>query len=388
MQNRVHGHVKAAENVFLAKAERKMGNLVGDFMRMCDSSQHVRFHCPLLVDMRSNGMRGLFMPKHHYVERNTPLYTIPFKGFVGNATMMTLDDTLPVTLADVEQALEGEEIRAMAPQLHLAMHVSNQIARLPHVLNTRNVDVVEGERIARLETGGLMPYWRLLDDEDWSEQHIQQMYRNALDDWQKKNYDELLLDTGRAVSKLHQHFDCVFKQDLLRRMARVIIARVEHVPNGEHMQSNRVTKSIRAAYRAATKTPKPKVCALVPMLDMLNHSSRPNCDVRFHVDDKTGEPVATVFSLCRIKGEQEVCRHYNFTMDRSNALFRFGFLPFDTVEIPELDPWKEHYEKTLAGRMDPISTAEQQKRQQVEDEVFRLQRVFADAKRGKPQPTK
>uniref|UniRef100_A0A0A9YR50 SET domain-containing protein n=1 Tax=Lygus hesperus TaxID=30085 RepID=A0A0A9YR50_LYGHE len=84
---------------------------------------------------------------------------------------------------------------------------------------------------------------------------------------------------------------------------------------------------------------------MVPLLDMVNHSNRPNCAVRIARSPLLPHHASaiTLHTIAPVSVGGELCRHYNFALSRSNALFRYGFLPFDILTMIEIDQAKELY---------------------------------------------
>jgi hypothetical protein len=77
-----------------------------------------------------------------------------------------------------------------------------------------------------------------------------------------------------------------------------------------------------------------------------------------------------------IEGGRELCRYYNFAISRGNALFRYGFLPFEMMSLEHYDPYTQHYCKDIAPNLNPESDEELRRKHEVDVEVKRLQSLF------------
>ena len=384
----------------IAVGERKVTSLVVDFLKECSDYHKVRFHAPVLFGLRPQiGLRGLYLAEGFRVKRNSPIFTVPFSGMLSAENVVAQPRAAPVTLADVEANLLDPEMRLLSHHILLGVHMAHQAALLPKSGGSATVSSYVGDGPVtpeayreRLElfTGGIMPWARMLDDEGWSEEHVLGVHRAALDKWQAQDYADLFNMFNRNMTHLHTTLRLAPALDDLRRITRVVIARTEQVPLESELAVSRPQRLLRNAYRWATKAAKPRpALRLVPLMDMINHSNRANSWLRAHADGTefgVPGPSVSLFALNDIEGGRELCRYYNFGMSRGNALFRYGFLPFEMMAMENFDPWKEHYARGIAPNLMDESEEERERRVEVEAEVARMQLIYRQARGGESQP--
>eukprot|EP00796_Vickermania_ingenoplastis_P001296 gene1296-746_t len=362
----------------------KSSSLPADFYKCCHSYFQIKSHLPTYVGTRDSQVRGLFLstelspwqrggPAPAPVEANTPLLTIPLDQVYTETNISSKPNTLRnVTVEQVRQLIPVPEFKLMAPQLYMGLQFAAMTSAIPQVPEFDPTDASGSsssiERYVDIQAGGANPWSRMLEDEDFNENFILNMYGGALDKWQRENFDELTSAFHRCISAIHEGLQLRMKIDHLRRTARLVLARVEHVPPAGYWDQPRWRRRLAAAYRRARKRREPSQLAMIPMLDLVNHSNRPNCGVRIGPSAALqGRPAVTLFSLSRILPGQELCRHYNFSLTRPVALFRYGFLPFDLISIVELDPANEYLFKNQ-HQMRPPEEAQRIKEEKEKEE--------------------
>lgn len=358
-------------------------SLPTDFYRCCSNFFNIRIHEDTFIGIRSSQQRGLFLTPDRKtpVPTNTPLATIPLNTLLTLSNIATKPNTLQhVTVEDVRSAIHDDEFRLMAPQFFMGLQMSAIIGSLPDV--TRAESPEEFERMASILQGGPNPYARLLDDEDFNEEFVFGMYGMALDTWQRTSYEEMTKKYHLALTSIHAAVNPPFKLEHFQRITRLVLARAEHVPPAGYYDGNAFLRRMRRRWRRWNKEADPVDVALVPYLDLVNHSNRPNCAVRVGPSPVlNGAGAITLFSLCEIKPGQELCRHYNFALNRASALFRYGFLPFDLISIVDHDSIEENVTKN-ASMFKAESEEELEKRAKEQRELSRLETIFQEAKRS------
>ncbi|KAH9577354.1 SET domain [Trypanosoma melophagium] len=354
-----------------------------DFYEACRNHFNITLHHDTFIGVRSSQVRGLFLStKSKPLESNQPIITIPLSSIYTTSNIHTKPNTLPhVTLDKVRNAIRDEEFKMMAPQLYLGLQFSAIISSLPDITHAQNVEEVR--RISQILRGGAMPWARLIDDEDFNEQFIFGMYGMALDTWQRQSYDEMTTMFHRTITAIHEKTSPPFSVDTFRRIARLVLARVEHMPPLNYYDGYAFLRRARRFVRRCLRRSDPVETSLVPMLDLVNHSNRPNCGIRVGpsiVAD--GKGAITIYSIARINPGQEICRHYNFAINRPNALFRYGFLPFDLISIVEHDAIDEYLVKNqhmFRGESEEV----QLKREKERREIERLEKIYQQARSGR-----
>ncbi|KPI88482.1 hypothetical protein ABL78_2378 [Leptomonas seymouri] len=355
--------------------------LPSDFYRCCAEHFNIRIHEGTFIGVRSSQHRGLFLSADRAapLRANTPLATIPLNSLYTVSNIATKPNTLrDVTVDNVRDAIRDDEFRIMAPQFYLGLQMSAIIASLPDI--TRSESQEEYERMSEILREGASPYARLLDDEDFSEEFVFGMYGMALDAWQRSSYEEMTKKYHLALTSIHEALRLPFKLEHFQRITRLVVARAEHVPPAGYYGGTTLMRKLSRRWRKWKRIPDPFDVALAPYLDLVNHSNRPNCAVRIGPSPVlNGAGAITLFSLRDIQPGQELCRHYNFGLNRASALFRYGFLPFDLISIVDHDAIDEHLIKN-ASMFKPESQEELEKRERERRELARLEKIFQDAK--------
>jgi hypothetical protein len=355
--------------------------LPSDFYHCCTSYFGIRLHEETFIGIRSSQQRGLFLSADRAVPlpANKPLATIPLASLYTVSNITTKPNTLHrVTVDDVRNAIHDDEFRIMAPQLFLGLQISAIISSLPDI--TRAESQEELDRMTSILRGGANPYARLLDDEDFSEEFVFGMYGMALDTWQRSSYEDMTKKYHLTLTSIHEALKPPFRLEHFQRITRLVLARAEHVPPAGYYDGNAFVRRMQRRWRRWKKIPDPADVALVPYLDLVNHSNRPNCAVRVGPSSElNGAGAITLFSLRDIQPGQELCRHYNFSLNRASALFRYGFLPFDLISIVDHDAIDEHVTKS-ASMFKPESQEEQERRERELKELSRLEKIFQDAR--------
>ncbi|RNF20508.1 uncharacterized protein Tco025E_03736 [Trypanosoma conorhini] len=361
----------------------KLSTLPGDFYDSCRRHFGITLHQDTFIGVRSSQVRGLFLSTSSKpVEANKPIATIPLAGLYTVSNIGSKPNALRnVTIDDVRNAVREEEFKIMSPQFYLSFQFSAIIASLPDITHAQ--DEEEMERITHILRGGAMPWARMIDDEDFNEQFIFGMYGMALDTWQRQSYEEMTKMFHRNITAIHEKFEPPFSVDTFRRIARLVLARAEHMPPLDFYDGSAMWRRARHYLRRCMKRRDPSEVCMVPLLDLVNHSNRPNCGVRVGPSPVAGGKGAiTLHSIARINPGQEICRHYNFAINRPNALFRYGFLPFDLISIVEHDAIDEYLVKNrqmLREESEEVQTRRQKER----EEIHRLEKIFQQARSGR-----
>jgi len=386
---------------------RKTTSLVVDYLGECAEKHGIKFHAPVLFGLRPQiGLRGLYLAEGFTVKRNTPIFTIPFSGLLSAENVVNEPNAPDITLQDVDEAIEDRELKPLATHILFGLHMAEQVAALPkhhsRELDPDNLTLEEYDAMLRFFTEGIMPWARMIDDENWAEEHVLGTYRSALDKWQLQDYNDLLNMFNRNITDVHHKLKLKCTTEDFRRITRVCIARTEQVTPASELYTSRMQRLCTKAYRKLSGQPlkvRPDL-RMIPLMDMINHSNQANTWMRVFPDGSdlgVGKgPCVSLFALNDIQGGRELCRYYNFGMSRGNALFRYGFLPFEMMAMDNFDPWKEHYAKGVAPNLMPESEEEQKKRIEIEKEVARMQEIFkqtryhgnADSKSTKKDSTK
>lgn len=364
--------------------------LPGDFYHCCATNFNIVLHEKTFIGIRASQHRGLFLSSEGRtgaLPANMPIATIPLATLYTERNVAQKPNTLhDLTLAQVRDAIPVQEFKVMAPQLYLGMQFAAITAALPDISRSENAEALQ--RMFEVMRVGANPWARMLDDEDFNEDFVFGMYGMTLDTWQRSNYEEMTKGFHACTLAIHEAVNPPFKIEHFRRISRLVLARVEHVPPADYYDGSAFVRRLKRSYRRLRKVPDPAELAMVPLLDLINHSNRPNCGVRIGPSPALGGKGAiTLFSLCPINPGQEICRHYNFALKRDAALFRYGFLPFDLISIVEHDAANEHVFKNM-HMMRPKADEVLEKEKQLDNEVARLERIFADAKRQQaPDPS-
>ncbi|RHW72813.1 SET domain containing protein [Trypanosoma brucei equiperdum] len=361
----------------------RASTLPRDFYEACANHFGIKMHQETFIGVRSSQIRGLFLSPsiNKPLEANKPIATIPLSSLYTVTNIHTKPDTLHhVTLSNVRDAIRDVEFKAMTSQFYLGLQMSAIISSLPDITRAQNAE--EMERITQILRGGAMPWARLIDDEDFNEQFVFGMYGMALDSWQRQSYEEMTKVFHRNITSIHEKTNPPFSVDTFRRITRLILARAEHFPPLEYYNGSVLWRRVLRFMRRWSKIPEPSELCLVPLLDLVNHSNRPNCAIRIGPSAAMdGRPAVTIYSIARINPGQEICRHYNFAINRPNALFRYGFLPFDLISIVEHDAIDEYLVKNQHMLREETEEA-QIKRAKERAELQRLEQIFQKARSG------
>ena len=345
--------------------------MVVDLIRQCETLHRARFDAPVVVGERKDGLRGLFVADGYEVPRNHTLVSMPVSAAITPSNIASLQgrevadacELTPcaVTTEDVAKVIRADPLRAkmvsIAPQLCLAIHVAAASSQLLQVAKFLNAAAAAGDGDASdqktkakvaLEAYrvGITPYARMLDDEAFDEVHVNSIYSGGLDPWQVKAHSDLVASYNAVVRDVSAACDVNqygLNSEDLRRLGRIIIARADALPSTADAGVPRLLRPLTRRWRRYMGVKEAPSIGLFPYLDLVNHSNRPNVVLQqayqHPVDPKTGKPdtsapkerVVKLVTLGAIKGGIEVCRHYNFALDRAAALFRYGFLPFETI---------------------------------------------------------
>ncbi|KAG5509147.1 hypothetical protein JKF63_06156 [Porcisia hertigi] len=355
--------------------------LPGDFYHSCRTHFGIHLHEETFIGTRSSQHRGLFLSHAGTapLPANRPLATIPLSSLLTVSNIATQPNALPqLTLAQVGAAIADDEFSVMAPQLYLALQMSAIIMAIPDT--THVCSVAELNRLADVLRAGATPYARMLDDEDFNEEFVFGMYGMALDSWQRTSYEEMTKKLHLTLTAIHEAVNPPFKLEHLRRITRLVLARAEHVPPANYYRRNLFLRRLQRRWRRLRGTPEPAEVALVPYLDLVNHSNRPNCAIRVGPSPVLGgDGAITLYTLRDVQPGQELCRHYNFALNRASALFRYGFLPFDLISIVDHDSVNENVIKSR-DMFRPKSEQQLQQQRQEAEEVARLERLYQGAK--------
>lgn len=344
------------------------------------------------------------------VEPNEAIFTIPLETIYTTSNIASKPNMLPhLTVKQVENFIRVEGFKLLAPQLYLGVQFAALTSAIPEVpvMQKRSLPSsssfylshdegsgaysteedksdarVSLHRYRDLQQSHANPWARVLEDEDFNENFVLHMYGGALDKWQRESFDDLTTTFHRTITSIYEGLGLqkLMKVEHLRRISRLVLARVEHVPPETYYSTPRWQRRLSRAWRRLRHKREPFQLAMIPLLDLVNHSNRPNCGVRIgpsaHLQGKAG---ITLYSLTRILPGQELCRHYNFSLTRPVALFRYGFLPFDLISIVDLDPANEYIFKNQ-HQMRPPEEAQRLKEEKEQREIARLEAIFQKAK--------
>lgn len=371
---------------------KKLSRLAIEFMHQCNTFNGIHFHAPLVFDVQEFGVRGVYLAKGS-IPRHSVILTVPYSGVLTMGTSSTLfDDMTPlvgggeappkITLPQIQSALQGSEFAVLSVQIFFAIQLAMQTDKMMHSIGVMDrlgddASQEDVDRVSKMLTSGIYPWCRMLDQEPWSDAQNLSNYKSALDTWQLTEFNDMNTKFGRQMTSLHHALKLQVPLESFTRLTRVIVARTDHIPVASGFGYSKPMRWLRGAYRAMKKLPDvEREIAVVPFVDMLNHSNQANTAVRFAWSDEMKQPVVKLIALRPIHGGDELCRHYNFEMDRASALFRYGFLPFQLFQVERLDPWKEHYAKYAPGNLKPEPDHVVKERKRVDAEVERLQRIF------------
>ncbi|CCW67800.1 unnamed protein product [Phytomonas sp. Hart1] len=354
-----------------------------DFYDCCRHVFEIKLHEETFIGERSSQVRGLFlsMARQTSLPSNQPIATIPLATLYTETNIHEKLNTLQHLRTDhVRDAIADEEFKLMAPQLYIGMQIAAITAALPDI--SKVGDAEEYAQITEILSSGANPWARIYDDEDFSDKFVFGMYGMTLDSWQRNSYDEMIDKFNRSTTLVHDKFKLPFKIHHFRRMARLVIARLEHMPPFDYYNHSFRVRQWRRNCRRLFRLKEPSELTLIPLLDLVNHSNRPNCAIRVGPSALLGgDPAITLFSLTTIAPGEELCRHYNFALNRASALFRYGFLPFDLIAIIEHNSIEEHFVRNRM-EMDPIADGEIARLEAENREVERLEKIFQEAKRN------
>ncbi|EPY33404.1 hypothetical protein AGDE_08300 [Angomonas deanei] len=354
-----------------------------DFYHCCKNHLNIQLNYKTYVGMRSSQQRGIFLDPSEHIKQNQVIATIPLTSLHRLSNIQTKPNTMRnVSLDDVRNAIKNSEFKMMAPQIYMGLQFSSIISLLPDVSKQKSMEDID--KCNAVLQSDINPWARMLDDEDFNEDFVLSMYGMSLDNWQRNKFDDLNVHFRTAMNDVYMALQPPFKPEHFRRITRLIIARVEHVPPEDYYDGNATIRRLRRRLRQLRGKPDPTDLAMVPFLDMLNHSNRPNVGIRVGPSPVlNGKGAITVYSLCEIAPGHELCRHYNFAISRPFALFRYGFLPFDLITMTETDPAMEHVFKNQHMMSDESMEAQRAK-EMVEREVDRLETLFKEARGEKP----
>lgn len=371
--------------------------LINNYFRWCSEQANIQFHVPMFFTLRPNGMRAAYLYDGCVIPRGQPIFTVPYSAVVTPATIASFPwAAANVTPDAIAPHVTDEEIAPLAPQLYLGLQFAHMIYRLN---GDAEVGSIAGPTCAtgaasampgEAQQTGLAPWCHFIDDENFDEAFILKMFRNGLDTMQTQSYNELASMFNHSMTNIQDRLRLPFSVEHLKRITRVVLSRCELIPTADELQTRNFVRLLRRAWwRLSGQSVEGmkasrRQLSVVPLLDALNHSNRPNVGVRYGVSSfLDNKPAVTVFALTDIFGGQELCRHYNFAMNRAAALFRYGFLPFDVMTVVEHDAWQSHYKEGLRPNMGDESAAQRRDKAQVAEEVARLESVFVAARRGK-----
>lgn len=359
------------------------------FFRCCEEYFKIQFHVPVYMGVRDSQVRGLFLSSEtgRPMRANEPIATIPLPSVYSQHSIHQKPNALShVSLEDVAQLIPVEEFRVMAPHLYMGLQFAAITAAIPDVPSTTSAGSDGGldavSRYSEIIASQANPWMRVIEDEDFNEKFVLHMYGGALDKWQRESFDDLTTSFHRCITAIHEGLKLHMSVDHFRRITRLVLARAERIPEDRYWQQRRWVRRYQRWWRRMRKQPQPDQLAMIPLLDLVNHSNRPNCGVRVGPSPILGgQPAATIFSLCPVLPGQELCRHYNFSLTRPAALFRYGFLPFDLISIVEIDPANEYLFKNQ-NQLRPPEDAIREKEAAQQKEVHRLEQLFQGAKQS------
>lgn len=378
----------------------RSSSLPEDFYHCCYDYFKIVPHAPTYIGIRDSQVRGLFLssepvagfpglPPPSPLKANQPIFSVPLANVYSTSNIDKKPSTLHhTTVEQIEKLIPIDEFKKMAPHFYLGLQFAVLVDSIPEgpTIANQTASVFSGDvngsidRYIDIQRSQANPWARMLEDEDFNEAFILNMYGGALDKWQRENYDEMTIGFHRCISAIHEGLRVPMKLDHLRRISRLVLARAEHLPPEGYWQQSRWKRRLARHWRSFRNQREPTQLAMVPLLDMVNHSNRPNCAVRIGPSPLlNGAPAVSLYTMCEVLPGQELCRHYNFSLTRSAALFRYGFLPFDLISIVDIDPVNEHLFKNQ-HQMRPPEEAEREKEEKQKKEVQRLEAIFQQAK--------
>lgn len=357
--------------------------LPSNFYQCCSEHFGIVLHAPTFMGVRASQQRGLFLAQKQPLESNQPIATIPLASVYTTENISTKPNVMAhVTVEDVRNAIVDEECKLMAPLLYLGLQFASIIDALPNVTRMDSKDDAAMRRAFSILRQGPNPWARVLDDEDFNEDHVYGMYGMTLDSWQKASFEEMTAMFHRATSSIHGTFQPPFKVRHFRRIARLVLARAEHIMPAGYYDRPRWQRSLSRRWRQFSRQPARHVPAMVPLLDLVNHSNRPNCGVRLGPSSVLGgKPAITMVSLGRIEPGHEICRHYNFAISRASALFRYGFLPFDLIAVVEHDSVHETFVRNPPSMRSKSEVVLSREAEMAAD-VARMETIYQKARRA------
>ncbi|CCW65301.1 unnamed protein product [Phytomonas sp. EM1] len=354
-----------------------------DFYDCCQRVFKIKLHEETFIGERPSQVRGLFLSasRQKPLRSNQLIATIPLATLYTEKNIHQKPNTLHhLRVEHVRDAIEDEEFKIMAPQLYMGMQIAAMTDALPEIGKVANAE--EFKKISEILRGGANPWARMLDDEDFNDKFVYGMYGMTLDTWQQSSYNEMVEKFNRSTALVHEKLRLSFKIEHFRRTARLVLARLEHMLPSEYYKSSPWVRRWKRRYRLLFWQREPSELTLVPLLDLVNHSNRPNCAIRVGPSAVLGgDPAIALFSLTTIAPGEELCRHYNLALNRASALFRYGFLPFDLIAIVDHNSVEENFVRNRPEMRllddSKIASLEEERR-----EIERLEAIFQKAKRN------
>lgn len=346
--------------------------LVRDYFKSI-TKDGVVFHVPLNIGLQDNQMRGLYLVGDQVVPQGHPIATIPLEAVVTSSSVMRGNFALPnVTRQAIANMIQDSEMKNLAPHLHVAAQVCHMISQIPD--RSRFTSLTQFDQCDEMISEKFMSFARLLDDENFDEEYISETYFSRLDTFQFQLHKQLHQKYVQAVKDVYTHLDQPqFAAGTLHRIGRVVIARTEQFPS--QISFSKWRRLIGRFYRYLRKRPPPTSLGIIPLVEMLNHSNRPTVHIRFSRSLLVGgQPAAVLYALKNISPGTELARQYNFSLPQGVALFRWGFLPFDSFTVVEHDTnqfYMAHYK-----HMAPEAEYVKERRIKEEKEIEELDHLF------------
>ena len=339
---------------------RKNFDLEDDFFHAMKNHFGAYISQPLAIKERNAFVRGLYLGSNSYAKRGEVLAAIPL-----NKAAITVDSIHKMLTTKIkirndvtEEAVYkqvshlSKGVISLVPQIAIAVNLALVIRELPDSLTSTSI--AEYDEMQTVLKSGLASYTRMIDDESFVDEMVWHLYSTALDDNQKKAYQEMLAEFNNALHAVRDGLKLtLISAEHLRRIARITLARVDHISTPDWIRKSprarnfsRLAHRIKCIFKGESALPElvGKQVAIVPLADMINHSNRPTVALQYgRCKELNGEYCATIVALRDLAPGVELARHYNVSLQRPSLLFRYGFLPFEVINVVEQDAFREHY---------------------------------------------
>jgi len=306
---------------------------------------------PLNISRRVNGLRGLFSLAH--IERGELIAAVQQKQ---RLTMSTVS-TFPVipshrALLEASKMAADPGIEALIPVMRMALFCCLEIGK----------DLQSPWE----------PWLSVLDEEDWDDDQIKREFFSLFDQWEQEHYSVLRTQFSTVITNIceyieSEHPDLPVTAALLRRIFRLVLARVVPTPDPRHHLVRRFYEIINPA---KSREEVLHHVSMIPLIDLVNHSSTPNITVK-----ETPEWIE-LRALSQISPGHELCAYYALPADKAASLCKYGFVPHISTGSTLVDSFDEYYTKGAKPNLTHKDPAIIEKERRLNEEVQRLLRVF------------